>query len=441
MERKKQRTNKVTKKSSNKKTTKRISIFTILLVLIIIAISIGIYFGVRQLVIILKYKSYTDKMITYGYDELYLNKEATSNQEVKKGELLKVIIGSIKNSKDISNIYYLADKNISDEKNWYNYSMYLGINNVIDEKELELNATRIDAIILLTEMMESFLGEEIKPTKLEMKEKKLNEYTEKQQETIAKAVTLGIVKNKTSALSDKEIIKGELNKLVIKAVEEYATIYYGNVNSNRDEKVSIVTEKDKLPENYKDYPYITSNISKDIYELEYKVRTQSMFKNPKQVYKVMGYLYGQTDELLTRYFKNILNVNYETITVENFLDSIDNLVVYKIGTEDVKDYVQYVKDNKIKLEGKATPMLPIMYDNGEEYVVRTQITFKVINSNTEYNLLFGDEKQNVKYNGKEITMYVDVPTGMTLNANSLLVQIRCLASYITKPTNLVVVEK
>ena len=441
MERKKQRINKVTKKSSNKKAIKEISIFTILLVLVIIVACVGVYLGIRALVITLKYMPYTDKMTTYGYNELYENKKATATQEVTNAELLKVIIGSIKNNKDIFSMYYLADKNISDAINLYDYSVYSGVNNSIDKKDLALSATKIDSIIILTSVLEGFLGEEIQPSKLEMKEQKLKEYTEKEQEIIAKAVTLGIIKNKTSELSDKEIIKGELNKLVINIVEDYATIYYGNINSTKDEKVTIVTDKDELPDNYKDYPYVVSNISKDIYELDYKVRRQYTFKNPKEVYKVMGYLYGQTDEILTRYFDRILNINYETITVENFLDSIDNLVVYKIGQDDVKDYVQYVKDNKIKLEGKATPMMPIMYDNGEEYVVRTKISFKIVNANTEYNLLFGDEKEKIKYNGKEITMYVDVPTGMTFNSNSLLVKINCLAENIIKPTNLVVVEK
>lgn len=439
MERKKQRLNKAKNKSSNKETTTRISLFTIILMLIIIAISIGIYFGIRAIVITLKYKQYTDKMVSYGYNELYENGKATATQEVTNAELLKVILGSIKNNKEISSLYYLADKNMPEEKNWYNYSTYLGVNSVIDETELELQATRMDSVILITKMIEGFLGKEIEQAKLEMKEKKLNEYTAEQQEIIAKAVTLGIIKNKTSALADNNIIKGELNKLIVQVVEKYATIYYGNINNKQTS--SIVTDKKELPENYKEYPYIVSNISKDIYELDYKIRTQSSAKTPKEVYKVMGYLYGQTDELITRYFKNILNIDYETITEQTFLDSIGNLVVYKIGIDDVKDYVQYVKDNKIKLQGEATPLLPIMYDNGEEYVVRTKITFKVINSNTEYNLLFGDENSNIKYNGKEITMYVDLPTGMTFNSNSLLVQINCLANNIAKPTNLVVVEK
>lgn len=439
MERKKQRLNKAKKKSSNKKATTRLSVFTIILMLIVIAICIGIYFGIRALVITLKYKQYTYKMVSYGYNELYENGKATSTQKVTNAELLKVIIGSIKNNKEITSLYYLANKNIPEEKNWYNYSTYLGVNSVIDETELESQATRMDAIILITKILEGFLGEEIEQAKLEMKEKKLNEYTKEQQEIIAKAVTLGIIKNKTSALADNNIIKGELNKLIVQIVEKFATIYYGN--TNKDETVNIITDKDKLPKNYKDYPYIVSNIPKDIYELDYKIRTQYSFKTPKEVYKVMGYLYGQTDELITRYFKNILNIDYETITEQSFLDGIANLVVYKIGTEDVKDYVKYVKDNKIKLQGEATPLLPIMYDNGEEYVVRTKITFKVINSNTEYNLLFGDENSNIKYNGKEITMYVDVPTGMTFNSNSLLVKINCLTNNIAKPTNLVVVEK
>lgn len=440
MERKKQRKSSNSSKTSTKKRSNRISIFTILLILVIIAVSIGIYFGVRALVITLKYKQYTDKMNTYGFSELYDNDKATATDKVTNAELLKVVMGSLNNAKDVSQVYYLADKNLSENKNWYNYSLYLGVNNVITEKELDMQATKDSAVMLLVSVLESYLRKDINQTKLDVSDKKLAEYTKEEQEIISKAVTLGIIKNKSSELSDKEIIKGELNKLVIEAVEKNAIIYYKNTSSDKD-SVTIVTDKYKMPENYKEYPYIVSNISKDIYEIDYKVRTQSSFKTPVQVYKKMGYLYGQTDELIVKYFNSILNIDYSMLTAINFLDSIGKIVTYKITEQDVQDYVQYVKNNKIKLEGKATPLLPIMYDNGEEYVVRTKITFKVLSSDTQKNLLFGDEKNNVTYNGKEFTMYVDLPMGMTFNSNSLLIKINCLAQNLIKPTNTVVVEE
>ena len=434
-----------TTKKHNKK-SKEVSLFTILFVTLFIAVLIGIYLGVRHLVITLKYKSYTDKMVAYGYNELYDNNKATATDKVTKAELIKVIIGSIENNKDIYSLYYLADRDVSEANNWLAYANYLGVNNDIAIGELEKSATTNDAIMMLIKVVESVEGLELSKTQLKMSESKLSALTKDEQDLIAKAVTLGIIKNKNSALANNDILKGGLNKLVITVAETYATMHYDTtiVNQNGDvirQDISIVTDKDKMPENYKEYPYIVDNIEKDAYEWEYKVRTSRTFKNPKQTYKAMGYLYGQTADLIVRYFNTILNVDYSNITTNNFLESITNDVAYKLDEQDVKQYVDYVKNNKIKLQGSAKPLLPIMYNNGEQYVVRTKLSFKVLNSDTNYNLLFGDENYTVKYDSKQITMYVDVPLGTTLNSNSQLVYVDCLAQYIANNNAMVVLEK
>lgn len=446
MGRKEQRQVSKNKKTIKNKKTKQISIFTVFFILAIVAVCVGIYFGVRYLVINLKYKEYTDKMVSYGFSELYDNKKATSTQKATNAEMLKIILGTVTNSKDITKLYYLTDNKLTETENWYNYASHIGLNDIIARNELNSTANRIDAVILMVRSIESILGITIDQTTLDMKETVLAKFTEDEKILIAKAVTLGIIGNKTASVSDSELLKGELNKLAIEIAEKYATIYYGSSKTDANgatqrQNVSIVTNKKEKPSNYEDYPYIVDNIAKEVYEQEYNVITERTFKTPKEVYKTMGYLYEQTDDLLTRYFNNILNIDYETITTEKFLNSIKNEVVYAIDEEDVKTYVDYLKEHKIKLEGKATPLLPIMYNNGEVYAIRTKITFKVLSSDTEYNLLFGDENNTVKYNSKEITMYVDVQAGMTLNSNSLLVQITCLGKNLSQANTSVVVER
>jgi len=447
MERKKQRKQRQIKRATTKKQTSKtvkkgslqISIFSVLLILVLIAACVGIYFGVRYLVITLKYKQYTDKMNEYGYNVLYVNSKATATEEVTKADLIKVVLGSLMNNTDINNIYHLASADVSDEQNWYDYAEDIGATEYIANTSLDSKSTRIDAIILATNTLEGIINKEIEQTELKMSESELEKYSEKQKVALSKAVTLGIIKNKNSALSEANILKGELNKLVIGLVEANATIYYKNTSTNA--QVSIVTDKDKLPANKEDYPYIVDNISKEIYEQGFRNQYAPLFRTPKEVYKTMGYLYGQIDDTLTSYLNDILNIDYETITTKNFLEKIASNVVYEIDESDVEDYVQYVKDNKIKLEGKATALLPIMYDTGEGLVVRTKIIFKVINSDTQYNLLFGDENEKVKYTGDEIVMYVDVRLGGTFNSNSQLVYIQCLAKNLSSTTDSVVVEE
>lgn len=419
-----------------KKQPKQVSIFTVLFILLIIAFFVGAYYGLKTLVITLKYKSYTDKMYTYSYNELYANNKATATQDVTNAEMLSVVLGSITNTKNVKDIYYLADTNSSELDNWHNYSNYLGINDVISKKELNGKSTKIDTIIIIVRMLENFLNTKIEKTELKMKESVIDEYSKEHQEIISKAVTLGLIKNKTSEIKEQEIIKGELNKYIITIVEKYATVHY-ETSSN----VNIVTKKSEMPKNYKEYPYIIDSIDKEIYELDYKVMTKSNFKTPEEVYKRMGDLYGQTDYRLTEHFKTLLNIDYATITVKDFLKDINKYSTYRLEEKDVQKYVDYVKENRIKLEGKAEALFPIIYNNGEHYQIRTKITLKVLSSNTEYNLLFGDDYDKVKYNSKEIVMYVDVPMGITMNSRSLLVEKVCLANYISKDTTMVVVEK
>lgn len=448
MSRKDLRNKKVAKSKINKqkKNETQISIFTIAFILIVLLVFVGIYFGARYLVITLKYKQYTDKMNWYGYNELYNNKKATAVQKVTNDELLKVILGGINNNKDIDSLYYLSDANNSEAINWYNYSKYIGVNDVVGKSELDKDATQIDAVMLAVKSLENLVGVELAQTKLNMDLNRLNEFTAQQQTLIAKAVTLGIIENKTSSLSTSDILKGELNKLLINIVEQYGILHHNTVvidaNGNITRQgINIVTDKKQMPENYKQYPYIIDSIDKEIYELDYNILTERTFKNPKETYKVMGYLYGQINDTIQRYFNKILNVNYETITEKDFLQSIKNDITYLLDEQDVKQYVNYVKEHKIKLQGEATPLLPIMYNNGEQYVVRTKVVLNVLSSNTDENLLFGDENNVVKYNSNSITMYVDVPMGMTLNSKSLLIYVDSVAKFISKPNTMVVLEK
>lgn len=412
----------------------RVSIFTVLLLLAIIAVVVGIYFGIRWATITVKYKKYTDKMNEYGYSTLYNNDKASAVQSVTNEELLKVAIGAIKNKTDISKLYYTSTSDMSENNKWLKYAESIGVAQNINSSNLNNKATKIDSIIYVVNLVERLLRVEIEQANLKMKESKLSEFTEDEQRIIAKAVTLGLIKNSNSGLSNNPIIKGELNKLVITIVEKYATVYYKTIGPDNNgnivkQDVNLVTTNKDKPKNYKEYPYIVDNIEKEIYELDYNILTKAKFKTPKEVYKTMGYLYSQTDEMLTKYFNAILNVDYNTITNESFLNSIKNQVVYALDKQDVEEYVNYVKENKIKLEGSATPLLPIMYNNGEQYVIRTKVEFKVISSNTTKNLLYGDN--SVEYNSKEIVMYVDVPTGMTLNSKSLRVYISCLADNLS----------
>lgn len=431
-------TNKVekAKKESAKKNTlldKQISIFTVAFVLFVVGIIIGIVYGIRYLIISFKYKTYTHKMTTYGLVSLYNNEKATATNKVTNKELVKVTVAGIDSEKIPSTF------NEVNEEEYLEYLDILGF----AENDLNKNTKRKDMILKITKFAIIMLKLDVEPTELKMSDSVLSKFTEDEKYILGQAVTLGLIKNKNSEVSDKEIIKGELNKLIITLVENYATITGTSVVINEEgklvnQKASILTDNSKKPSNYKEYPYIVDNISNEIYEMEFANKKEYNNQTPLEVYKMIGNTYGQISETATRFFNTILNVDYETITIESFLEQINLSSVYYLEENDVETYVNYVKENQIKLQGKGVAMLPIICWSGENYLLRTKVTFEVLNSNTDKNLLYMDE--GITYKGKNFDIYIDIPMGMTANSVTLNVYVENLANYIALQTGNIIVD-
>lgn len=422
------------KAKKTKKGQKQISIFTVLFLTIVILIGIFAYTIGTWIVQSIKYKTYTDDMYFYGYNELYTNKKATAFQKVTNMDMLKVIIGAVNNTTDVTDVTLKKPSDtVTEDDLWYEAAsdMYVAVN--IDKDELNKKVNVIDAVIAIMRTLEWSLDMEFKEAELKMTSEVLSEFTTTEKSYIAKAVNEGIIANDDSAVRNKKLIKGELNKLIIELANKYATVHYDTVSLDENgfivkNDIHVVTNEETKPNNSKEYPYIISNIDKSLYEIDFRVENEAKFKSPKEVYKKMGRLYGQIDETIERYFSAILNVDYNTIDEVAFLRKLNSTTTYKSNLDDIEEYVNHVKENKITLRGKATTLLPIMYDSGERYIVRTKVEFEILNSDTKTNLLFGDES-NVTYENNKITMYIDLPMGMTLNSDTLLVDINCNAAF------------
>jgi hypothetical protein len=200
---------------------------------------------------------------------------------------------------------------------------------------------------------------------------------------------------------------------------------YGNTP---DTLVYLDKEKTSdLPKNADIYPYILSGIDNEIYEIPNYVSTSSRAFGPIKAYQSYYDDFYGMEAMIVQAYEEILNIDYETISTDHFYHTVK----YALWGEDVKRqleyYIDYVKKNKIKIEGSASPLFPIVYHDGDNVRVRTKMEYKIISSDTKLDLIFGDRNGNpgasrefyapTEYVSESKTIYVDIPFGYALDAS------------------------
>ena len=132
--------------------------------------------------------------------------------------------------------------------------------------------------------------------------------------------------------------------------------------------------------------------------------------------------YQQIQEIAEGYYDLILNVDYNNIDYEKLKNKISKYVLY--GTSGLKEYVDYVKEHKIQIEGKSSVMFPVIYYNGIEYVVRMKLEFEIKNTDTRNNLLYMDTinrtNKNIKYENDKYVIYIDAKMGNSISGSNAL---------------------
>lgn len=418
-----------TMKEINKIDKKRKSIYTMIILFIIaFCVIFGIFSLVNNIYLSTKYKEYQIKMENYGLNTLYNNQKANSAQKVTKAEAAKVVIGSILNKKDVSGLTGMSKTEYKNE-DFVNFAINQGLisDKDLSKKTKDQKAKYVDTSILLVNTVEQILNKKLDESST-AKYKNINKYKEEDKSNILKAAQLEIYSKTKGYLINDKIYKGELNKMIITIVEKYATLYYKA--SQLD--VSLVTDKTKMPSNYKDFPYIVNNITKEEYEMPFDIIAKDRYMDPNAEYKKRVDLYAQTDDKIATYFDTILNVDYKTINNEDFYNNIKDVLAYSYTNDSMNEYVKYVKDNKIKLKGTVKVLLPVIYNDGEFNRVRVKIEFKILNSKTNKNILLPDvfTGDNIKYTGKTFEFYADIQMGIVLQGSSLRVYIQSLPNDI-----------
>lgn len=395
--------NKKDKKKMNKKTFK--SKITIAILIAILLLVGGAIFGIVYLVNYNRYKpyiKYEEPMQTYGFDKVYNNETAKTGDKVTKSEAIKMVLSAVLNTSDISGFAKEPDDNYTNGM-WVEYAKFRGIisDEDITKDNADDKATYIEVIRYLANAKTKILEKDL-DSKDDLKVKDIDKYKPDEQIAIEDMIVNEIITINTKKIKgNSHVFKGQINELISNFVVKYNTI---TVNG---EKINI--NEDRMPSNKDEYPYTLSSVDKSVYEKEFYVDDENNFKNPKEIYIVKKEYYTQIQEIAEGYYNTILNVDYNTINYDKMKDSILQYVLY--GTDGLKEYVDYVKNNKIIIEGKSTVLFPTVYFDGLEYVVRMKLEFEIKSSNTKDNILYldpiGNTNTKVKYDNNKYTVYID----------------------------------
>lgn len=425
------------KKGSNKRQISKLWILIILLVIIILVFVMisKISYKIEKN----KTSNYDRYMEIYGFSQLYNNGKLTSTDEVKKSELVKMVVASTLNIDNDTINSYVEDKKINENfvkidedgntiitifddtdedknensnKEKYkneNWVIYAVDNNLIKEEDItdknyDDNVTYIEAIEMLGNAKVKLLNKNLDTSKVP-DFKNYDEYTESEQFALCDLVENGIIENSSNKLDgNKKLTKGVLNELIIKSVIKYNLITEGN------DKINILDEK--KPSNENDFPYTLANIDKSVYEME-NYKENDKYQTPAKCYANIKKQYSTFKTNIELYYNTLLNVNYQSLDEESFRQNIIDSTNENVSINKINEYINYIKENNIQITGEAKIQYPIIYFDGNVYRVRTKLDYNIENSKTLENILFNDI--NTKYNLGKNSVYIDVPINKTEN--------------------------
>ncbi len=367
--------------------------------------------NVLESTLLKKYSKYEEKMKIFGFDYLYNNQRPNSNEPVTKAEALKLAIAAVFNTDDISGFAAWHDE--YENAIWVEYAKDSGITSEnINMSNFEQKATYIDVITYLENCKKIFLKTyPVKTTDTKFKD--IFEYSAEQQAAVADMLESGIITKLSDNLDgNKNIFKGQLNEMVVNFAERYNTI------APSGEK--LVLDPKKQPSNANMYPYVLESVDKSYYEKPFFFYDSDK-SLPKDLYAMKKGSYSQFEERSEDFLNNILNIDYRTITEEDFKERISRYLIFKPSDVNIRYYVKYVKDNQIIIEGSSKLLLPIIYFDGFDYRVRLRLNFEVKNSKTKDNLLYLDILNDypVTYKNKKFDILVDYPVPITIGNNNI----------------------
>lgn len=371
-------------KNASKINKKIIVILTISIVIIALVIT-GIIF-VKKISSSEDY--YSEKLRILGFDVLF-----DEDEKITKLEAMKIAIAIYVNKTDIKDYAYVS--NSPDDERWVEFAHYAYplIESVITKENMYEEATISDLAMFLEYVKSYTVGEKFNT----QSEVKLENYSYIssvfEEHALIKLVEDGIIENDGRF---KEIISmAELNKIVVKFIYKNKVVL-----SDRSNELNIEKKNDKL------YPYTLSNIDKEIYKMPLKYKNEKGYKSPKDSYAELKRSYRLLTNTVNDGLSYFLNIDYNNIDEEEFSNKVFSLYYSDAYDEEkINNYIKFVKDNNIKIEGKAQIIEPVIYKDDKYVYARVKLTYKITNSNNLDNVIFGDINKKYELNKEYENVY------------------------------------
>lgn len=370
-----------------------------------------------------KYEKYEDKMDLYGFSQVYDNGRANTRDKVTKSEAVKMVLACLYNVPSIEGIALPTEETYSNAI-WVEYAIKQGF--VTRE---EVNASNADDKVRYQEVLVWLYNIKAKALNIEpdtednFNVKDINAYNADQQLAIKDLLNSGVITVNTNRINGtQKLYKGKLNELIVNFAEEYNTITVGN------SKININPEK--IPSNADRYTYTLANVNKDIYEIPFVNDGKEGFISPIDYYPANKQYFTQIKTYVEGYYDYLLTVDYNNISIQQMKRKLKKYAYVEFSDEELQKYVDYVKNNKIKLNGKSTAQFPCVYFDGIDYRVRVKLEIVVENSDTKENLLFGDTKTT--YSDTQATIYIDAILAKNETSETLFVVNTPISKMVVK---------
>ncbi len=373
----------------------------------IIVVSILVIIAIVSLIIFLSNKDngkiYEEKIKNYGIEKLYNNGTSNKSEYVTKSEALKLIIGTLLNVDNVDN--YMLGNEVNDNYENAKWVEYAKLSNVISDDYITAQnenerISYIDIVKIASNAKNTLLLKNKNEDNSIIIENK-DTLTQEEQAALVDLIKDGVIDSKFYAKNyNKDVKKQKFNEFICNLFEKYSGVI--------PEGENVINDNKDKPSNYNEYPYILESVEKETYEKSRFVFSDEDILSPIDSFYKIKNLYPVIKEKVESYYNVILNVNYENITKENFNSSKQNFSI-PLNYSD-SDYVDYVIQNEIKIEGNAKVQMPIIYYDGMRYRVRVKLEFEILNSKTGKDILYMDINNSKEdYQKQKYIMYVDVP--------------------------------